>query len=198
MVLFGKLSPLWVRASVWQGLGFVGQDSRALQEGWTALSLRGAGMGGGGCVKGAPRSELSQLDQGETLPGPQGQGRAIYCDFIAWVACPQPAGRGRIGAGARAGHWAHTMRPLCLSLSWQECRGLLAALEVSSLPPGLLRGGVTVGLGSQEALTTAKSLDWRLWTERLTCSKILIAPGPLLTLLWCLVLFEGVVYVAQT
>lgn len=49
------------------------------------------------------------------------------------------------------------MHPLCLSLSWQECRALLAALEVSSLPPGLLRGGATVGLSSQEALTTEES-----------------------------------------
>lgn len=89
---------------------------------------------------------------------PQGQGRAVYCDFIAWVACPQPAGRGRLGAGDKEGHRAHTMLPLCLSLSWQECRALLSAPEVSSLPPGLLRGGATAGLSSQKVLTMAESL----------------------------------------
>lgn len=75
MVLFGKLSPFWTRASVWQGMGFVGQDSRALQEGRIAPNLRGA-AGWGGCFE--VRSELSGLAQGETLPGPQGQGRTIY------------------------------------------------------------------------------------------------------------------------
>lgn len=47
MVLFGKLSPFWTRASVWQGMGFVGQDSRALQEGRIAPNLRGAAGWGG-------------------------------------------------------------------------------------------------------------------------------------------------------
>lgn len=56
------------------------------------------------------------------------------------------------------------MHPLCLSLGWQEFMALLTAQEVSSLPPGLLRGGATVGLSSPEPLTTAKSLDWEQWT----------------------------------
>lgn len=56
------------------------------------------------------------------------------------------------------------MHPLCLSLSWQECMALLAAQEVSSLPPGLLRGGATVGLSSPELLAIAKSLVVQLGT----------------------------------
>lgn len=50
------------------------------------------------------------------------------------------------------------MHPLFLFLSWQECVALLAAHEVFSLPPGLLRGGAAFGLSSPELLATAKCL----------------------------------------
>lgn len=95
----------------------------------------------------------------------QGKGRAIYCTFIAWVACPEPAGGTELGAQGKVGQQAHTMHPLCQSPSWQECSALLTAPEISSL--GFLRGGAACGPKRSLATLAPSSPASCLWAVSL-------------------------------
>lgn len=100
------LAPFQAREISWQGWGFVRGEAEGSRGGWTTP---------GSWLEGDSPRPGSHLAQGDALPRPQGQGRAIYCIFIAWVVCPEPAGGTGLGAWGRAGQRAHTMRPLCLS-----------------------------------------------------------------------------------
>lgn len=85
------------------------------------------------------------MAQNEALLRPQGQGRVIYCAFIAWIACPEPAGGTGLGAGGWVGqHKAPSVPVPELAGAWHPAH-CARGFQPGATPLGLLRGGATGG-----------------------------------------------------
>lgn len=118
------------------------------------------------------------MAEGEDSPSPQGQGRAIYCAFIAWVVCPEPAGGTdwELGAGWGSGH---TQCSLC------ACPRLGKSAVPYSLhrrfPAWIYPSGLSEGRG---CLPIKKELrqPQPLAPQHLVCRLSLPVPGSLLPL----------------